>query len=1427
MAQNTDLNVSPYYDDYDETKNFHRILFRPSNAIQARELTQLQTIIQNQVERFGNHVFDEGSLVMGGTITVNKRYHAVKVQDANPNVSGTATTESYRAAAIGKYYQGQTTGTVAKVVNTVAKTTDGDPLTLYVNYVKTGDGATSGSSSETTFENEEIIEEVALSANGTFSAAGNSNNEFKLIDPSTVTGHSTATSIGSSATVRAGILYVRGFFVRVDEQTILLDKYSEDPTYRIGLQITESLQSYTDDSSLLDNATGTSNENAPGANRLKITLTLVKKAMAGTQDIDNFIEMSRVETGIITKQVQITSYNVLERTLARRTYDESGDYVVKPFTVELREHLNTKINNGLHLKDAVTVELPDKINGVVQTTTTTAGDATKFVSVISPGKGYVKGFEIDKPAQTILDFDKARTTQDAGASAIPFEIGNYYELNNCSGQPEFGTDTSTIAPFGVIDLHDTKISTAGAAPSGLKIGQARVRYFNFQSGTASSGNHSELTTLGNGRFRIHLFDIRMFTKLTTANTAYALTAGQRVKGTASGAKGTVAVSSASGATTVWLMDVEGTFSTSDTIRLEHATASGKAVSAVRSYSSDRVRALFQECRTSADTADFTADTMLKDPSNRVKLSGTFVNGSSSTAVTGVGGTLFSQQLKEGDVIEFPSGATSIVSSVTSDIALVLTANGPNETGVCHRLRAKLLEQNKTVAISATPKDFISSVTPNQVTLRKQTVLTFASSTVSSPAVGTGVALVAEDANDYIVSIHDPGDGDGSGAIIDTQQTGVGGGQPLAINTSSNGTFTLTHADSTAMEASDAVKVIYAVQKPVVDLHAVKTINRSRGVKVTTTASTNATGSASGEVYGTNINDEIITLGVPDVYALRAVYESNDTTDALPPSLSLDSSTFAGDPGDKITGGTSGAVAKIIQVTGSDPTTVYFYYVTTDILFSGTETVTNETSTSTSTNTGAIVAGVTGITVDSKDISGSWLLDDGQRDGYYGHASIKRRPGAPTPGNSLLIIFDYFTAGSGNFFTVNSYSGMNYENIPTYVPNIVDPSGLEPDGEFELADAVDYRSYVGRLAKSSGTHDPSGALDPTAAADVSLIVPQPLAYTSSSFHTTGAVTFDLPKSGQSLTTTALSHYLPRIDKIALSSDSQFMVIKGEPADEPAAPATPANSILLHTLYLPPYTTNLTKVSVQSHDHKRFTMKEIGRIQGRVKNLERVTSLNALEQETNLTSIRDSEGIERFKSGFVTDNFRGHKIGDVNHPDYKIGVDRTTGTLRPMHYSRFVDISLNTGASGNYQKTGDLITLPYTEEAYVTVDKASTTEYVNPYDIVIFNGTVTLSPSRDLWFDTQRLPSVRRTIEGDYDTVLKGVGNALGTVWNNWQTDWVGEPVTTVEQPPNRTVTRNRRAQWGANPRGRQKSFPGRGGGNKSVWNMHSMRAFETR
>ena len=77
MAASTDFNVSPYYDDFNESKKFHRILFRPAFAVQARELTQSQSIIQNQIERFGDHMFQQGASVIPGQISVDTRYYAV------------------------------------------------------------------------------------------------------------------------------------------------------------------------------------------------------------------------------------------------------------------------------------------------------------------------------------------------------------------------------------------------------------------------------------------------------------------------------------------------------------------------------------------------------------------------------------------------------------------------------------------------------------------------------------------------------------------------------------------------------------------------------------------------------------------------------------------------------------------------------------------------------------------------------------------------------------------------------------------------------------------------------------------------------------------------------------------------------------------------------------------------------------------------------------------------------------------------------------------------------------------------------------------------------------------------------------------------------------------------------------------------------
>ena len=133
MPSPTDFNLTPYYDDYSESKKFHRVLFRPSFAVQARELTQSQTILQNQVERLSDHIFEKGAMVIPGEIGFDLNYYAVKLS---------AKSVSDITKYVGVTLTGVTSGVVATCIDTSA--TDGtDPDTLFVKYETSGTNNTS------------------------------------------------------------------------------------------------------------------------------------------------------------------------------------------------------------------------------------------------------------------------------------------------------------------------------------------------------------------------------------------------------------------------------------------------------------------------------------------------------------------------------------------------------------------------------------------------------------------------------------------------------------------------------------------------------------------------------------------------------------------------------------------------------------------------------------------------------------------------------------------------------------------------------------------------------------------------------------------------------------------------------------------------------------------------------------------------------------------------------------------------------------------------------------------------------------------------------------------------------------------------------------------------------------------------------------
>ena len=132
MPAKTDFNVSPFWDDWTLSDDFYRVLFRPGFAVQARELTTLQTILQNQVEQFGDHIFKEGTMVIPGGVTYDNAYYAVKVQATYT----TGTLSDYLSQYVGATITGATSGVTAVVVNHTI--TDGtDPDTLFVKYIDT------------------------------------------------------------------------------------------------------------------------------------------------------------------------------------------------------------------------------------------------------------------------------------------------------------------------------------------------------------------------------------------------------------------------------------------------------------------------------------------------------------------------------------------------------------------------------------------------------------------------------------------------------------------------------------------------------------------------------------------------------------------------------------------------------------------------------------------------------------------------------------------------------------------------------------------------------------------------------------------------------------------------------------------------------------------------------------------------------------------------------------------------------------------------------------------------------------------------------------------------------------------------------------------------------------------------------------------
>ena len=1346
MPSKTDFNVSPYFDDYTEDKKFHRVMYRPAFAVQARELTTQQSILQNQIESFGDHMFTHGAMVIPGQISFDSNYFAVKLTSFNGTLS------LYNANTL----TGGTSGVVADVVGFVV--TDGtDPDTLFVKYRN----------------------------------SGTANDAAKFTDGEIITSGQTAASTavvstcvtGSAVNIDAGTYYINGYFVNVDQQTLVLEKYSQTPSFRVGLTIVETFITSTDDTSILDNATGSSNANATGAHRFKIDLTLTKLSLTSTADA-SFVELMRVENGKVQNRVDNTKYSHFEDTLARRTFDESGDYTVSNFDLDIREHLISGANRGIFATAATSTDGNVASEG-------------KLAFGLGQGKAYVKGYEIKKIGTTYIDVDKARDFDTDSGTISRFNIGSFINVDTVFGTPDIGFVSGEAEAFKSVRLIDEAHATRGtvfatAVQGMFDIGRAKSRGFEHNSGSAST-NELSGSTVTDTTFKHFLFDIEMFTHINVKGSmSGAVTTGDILTGGTSGATGVIESLSKATATTITgatqafpVIITTGGHTFTEGQQILIASVSGM---------------------TNLNGNYFT----VKNPTATTFELNT-AQAAATTVVTEVDGRAFSAYTSGGTA----SHTTLVLNNVKGEFAdgEALAAPTNSRTGViqfsalgCKGFEQKEFNQTKGVSMAGSPT--FTANADLDATFGNNLRLSGTITTEEERRMLLDSSAADTDEGDYLLSeqteekiVMETSEGNtfiGSGTLF-TSELKIG--DQITFQDDNNTTTTsivesiksdtemvvitpvgfrvstqTTSASFTRQRGKlqDAEKNIAIARMP---YDVVKTLLTTDNASVSDTSfkirrQFVATLSSSGTATITAGTNELFVAFTENDYTVSIMTTGSGGTGAAGDVLSLSTSddfTLGGSPTGKtlainLGSGYNGHKVKILatisaSVVGAKTKT------STD----GTKTVnTLALATATEINLGrADVHQIdsifmaadfsTAADADDTDVTDRFTLDTGQRDNFYDMGRIIKKNGALAPTGRLLVNFKHFAHGNGNFFSVDSYSGFDYGSIPSYTSDVT--------GEkFELRDVLDFRPRV----DDASTID-SGDKDRT-------------------FDGTGASTVEVMKINTDVTAD-LEFFLAKKARVYLTSAGLFRVIAGASSLEPQFPEELKDSIHLYDVSIPAYTFKTSDVAIKAVDNRRFTMRDIGRIQRRVENVEYYTQLSLLESDAKSMQIQDADGFDRFKNGIITDNFTGHGVGNVQNLDYSNSMDVAKGELRPAFHQNNINLIESDSVLANstamtdairttngYQRTGDLITLPYTEVNFLEQPYASTTVNLNPYDTIDFIGNIILSPDNDEWMDTETQPEMTVNIPNVFDTIRNAGGTAaslnLGTLWNNWNDTWTG-------------------------------------------------------
>jgi hypothetical protein len=1336
MSQQTNLNVAPYFDDFDPNNDYYRVLFKPGYPVQARELTTLQSILQNQIEKFGQHFFKEGARVIPGNIGYNRLYYAVQLNNTYLGVPVSA----YADQLVGSKILGQTSGVSAYVDKVLLpQDSENGNLTLYVNYINS---SIQNNNTQQFSDGETLVCDRVIASG----LLGNTTIEANSPFASTLSTNATAT--GSCFSITNGVYFVRGNFVNVETETLILDQYTNSPNYRVGLFISEEIINSNIDESLNDNSQGYNNYASPGADRLKISVGLFKKSLNDFDDT-NFIELATIQDGVLKSTNNFTSsqnsiFNTeLNNALARRTYDESGDYCVRPYEVTILESLNDNLGNrGVFDKGQITY------GGMTPTDNLS-------VYKISPGKSFVRGYEIETLNSTFIDVEKPRTTKTLESQSINYNTGPTLKLNRVYGTPEVGFGNTYV-----LSLRDSRVGVSSTSPAGNEIGVARVYDFRLESGSYNSSNSNI------NQWNISLFDVQTITNITL-NVSSTFSVPTFVKGNNSGATGFLKDSVTVG-TALTLYEVKGSFIPNESLSF-NGVNDGRIAIAVTSYGISDIKSVRGVV---GSGSTFTAD-VIQTPSFLVGIatitpfSGVSTVRSSNTAFPG-------NIVKIGDIVRYsnlsasadPTLATVVsVGSSTVQIVGVTTVTGvasgtistTSVTSVTDLqiLSTSLESSSDNTLYTKLPKNNISSVdlTGASLTIRKVYNVEISANKINTISAGQNEIFLPFDEERYSLI---RSDGATEPLSSDKMVFTEGGTQLKIYNLGSNSSAKLI----TTLRKSNPTSKI-KVKNRVNSIIVSNSKYSGSGIGSTTLGNGLTSGSYP---FGTRVEDDIISLNTPDIIEIHGIFESVDNSDPSAPKISLtsirSSSTTTAELliGELLIGQTSGSIAICVEkINDSD---ISFIYKNNNRFKEG-ETVVFQES-----NVSAIISTLSS---PSFEISSNYKFDNGQNSTFYGYGSIVRKPFSYEPTKKIKVYFSnayYDATDNGDVTTIASYNQFNYSKEIQSVDGISN------------SDIIDIRPRVSSYSVTENSRSP-------------------LEFYGRLFNGAGNSASNILSSEESILTT-FSYYLGRIDRIFLSKNGTFQVKYGTPAENPRKPIPVDDALEIATISLPPYLYNVSQASIQFLDHKRYQMTDIKQIENRLKNLEYYTALSILESNTVNLFVPDSDGFNRFKSGFFVDNFSTFKSQDETI-EINNSIDVKNKELRPKHYTESIDLIFGpiVGANQsadlafspiegiNVRKSSDIVTLEYGEVEWIKQTSSTRSESITPFLIPFWQGTIEMTPSSDTWVDTATFDSkITQFGESCTETFskiskTKNINEQSGfasILWNSWGTNWVGVDIS---------------------------------------------------